>query len=73
MTDRISFYLRPDLRLALRKNKAGSSWWLALDIQNVINRKNDDYIAYEFKKESLRWAYRSQSTLTPILTFQLDF
>ncbi len=72
-SNRISYYLRPDLRLAIRKNKAGSSWWLALDIQNVINRKNEDYILYEFKNDSHRWAYRYQSTLTPILTFQLDF
>ena len=25
---------------AIHKNKTGSSWWLALDIQNVINHKN---------------------------------
>ena len=72
-SDRVSFYLRPDLRLAIRKNKANSAWWLALDIQNVINRKNEDYILYEFKSTVHRWAYRYQSTLTPILTFQLDF
>ncbi|MBK8702045.1 MAG: carboxypeptidase-like regulatory domain-containing protein [Saprospiraceae bacterium] len=73
MSDRISAYLRPDLRIAIRKNKTKSAYWLALDIQNVINRKNEDFIAYEFKKETGRWGSRFQSTLTPILTFQMDF
>ena len=70
--DRVAFYLRPDLRIALRKNLPKSSWWLALDIQNFINRRNEDFIDYEFQAEQNRWGHRLQSGLTPLLTFQMD-
>lgn len=71
--DRTAAYIRPDLRLALRKNKANSAYWLALDIQNMINRRNEDAIDYEYDGDLGRWDHRKQSPLTPLLTFQLDF
>lgn len=72
-SDKVSAYLRPDLRVALRRNRANSAYWLALDIQNVINRKNEDFIDYRFHADPGRWQHRLQSGLTPLLTFQLDF
>lgn len=66
-------YVRPDLRIALRKNKEKTSYWLALDIQNLINRRNEDAIDYEFNRELGVWGHRPQSGLTPLITFQLDF
>ena len=71
--ERIAPYIRPDLRLALRKNKAKSAYWLALDIQNLINRRNEDAIDYEFDVALGRWGSRRQSPLTPLLTFELNF
>ncbi|MCB9081925.1 MAG: carboxypeptidase-like regulatory domain-containing protein [Lewinellaceae bacterium] len=72
-SQRVKGYLRPDLRLALRRNQGQSSYWLALDVQNLINRANEDFLAYEFDVDAGRWGPRRQSTLTPLLTFQIDF
>lgn len=72
-TERTAPYFRPDLRLALRKNKAKNAWWLALDIQNFINRRNEDFIDYTFDRDQMRWQHRRQAPLTPILTFEWNF
>lgn len=66
-------YIRPDVRLALRSNRATYAYWLALDIQNVINRRNDDVIDFEFRPDIGQWGPRLQAPLTPILTFELHF
>ena len=71
--DRVTYYFRPDLRIALRKNMKKSAYWLALDIQNFINRRNVDFLDHEFDSEVGRWVNRKQGPLTPIITFQLDF
>lgn len=73
LSDRVAPYLRPDLRLALRKNNEKTAYWLALDVQNFINRRNEDFINYVFDSETGRWEHRLQSALTPLITFQLDF
>ncbi len=72
-SERVSYYFRPDLRLALRKNLNKSAYWLALDVQNFINRRNEDFIDYEFNAVQRNWEHRLQSPLTPLLTFQIDF
>lgn len=72
-SDNVTPYFRPDIRIALRKNKAKSAYWLALDIQNVINRRNMDSLNYTFDRDLDSWTNRKQSPLTPILSFQLDF
>jgi len=71
--DRTAAYIRPDFRIAIRKNKAKVAYWLALDIQNFINRRNEDAIDYEFFSDLGRWDHRRQSPLTPLLTFELNF
>lgn len=72
-SDRIDPYFRPDVRIALRKNREKFAYWLALDIQNVINRRNQDSINYVFDRDEDTWVNRLQSPLTPILSFQIDF
>lgn len=66
-------YFRPDGQFAYRKDKAGRSWRIALDIQNLISRQNDDGIEYVYDDETLVWDFRKQSGLTPILSFQIDW
>ncbi len=72
-SDKIDPYFRPDVRIALRKNRKNFAYWLALDIQNVINRRNMDSLNYVFDRELDSWTNRRQSPLTPILSFQIDF
>lgn len=72
-TDKIDAYFRPDARIALRKNKKKSAYTLALDIQNVMNRKNVDALSRKYDPDKNDWVYRSQSGLTPLLSFQIDF
>jgi hypothetical protein len=72
-TDKIDAYFRPDLRVSYRKNARKAAWQVALDIQNVANRKNMDALSRRYDPDTNNWVYRSQSGLTPILSFQLDF
>ncbi len=71
--ERVGMYFRPDIRVAFRKNNPRSAYWLALDIQNFINRVNRDAFEYDFNEASLQWENRTQATLTPIITFWIDF
>ncbi len=72
-TDQVSPYFRPDARIALRKNKKNSAYTLALDIQNVMNRRNVDVLRRAYDPDTNSWIYRPQSGLTPLLSFQIDF
>jgi CarboxypepD_reg-like domain len=72
-SERVAAYFRPDLRIAYRKNKVRSAWQIALDIQNVANRRNLDALTREYDPDTNSWVYRQQSGLTPILSFQIDF
>jgi hypothetical protein len=72
-TDQVAPYFRPDARIALRKNKKRAAYTLALDIQNVMNRKNIDALRREYNPDDNTWVYRPQSGLTPLLSFQIDF
>lgn len=72
-SEKIDPYFRPDIRIALRKNREKFAYWLALDIQNVINKQNMDGLTYTFDRELDSWRNRYQSSLTPILSFQIDF
>lgn len=64
-------YFRPDLRIAIRKNGQKAAWWLALDIQNFINRRNDGR-AYQWLTGQTNWIHYQQSPLTPFITFRVD-
>ncbi len=70
--DRVAPYFRPDLRIAYRRNNPRAAWTLALDVQNVANRRNIDPLTRNYDPDLNQWVYREQAGLTPILSFQLD-
>ncbi len=72
-TQKVDPYFRPDLRIAYRKDKENYAWSLSLDIQNAIARRNIDAINRTFDPDLGEWVFRKQSTLTPVLSYQIDF
>ena len=72
-TEQVDDYFRADARLAYRKNGTKTAWWIALDIQNFLNRRNIDALNRTFDPDLNAWVYREQSGLTPVLSFQIDF
>ena len=72
-SEQVSPYFRPDLRIAYRKDNVKSAWTLALDVQNFINRNNEDGIDRTYDPDTRSWVGRNQSGLTPILSFQIDW
>jgi hypothetical protein len=71
--DRVATYFRPDIRIAYRKDNPKNAWTIALDVQNIINRKNEDVLDRTYDPDTGMWISRDQSGLTPILSFQIDF
>ncbi|MFN0015048.1 MAG: TonB-dependent receptor domain-containing protein, partial [Saprospiraceae bacterium] len=71
-SEQVGAYFRPDMRIAFRKNNLKTAWTLALDIQNVIGRKNIDPLSRDYDPDLNAWIYREQSGLTPVLSFQID-
>lgn len=71
--ERVEAYFRPDLRIAFRKNNPRTAWWIALDIQNVAARRNIDPLNRTYDPDANAWVYRQQSSLTPVLSFQIDW
>lgn len=72
-TERVSPFFRPDLRIAYRKDNDNNAWMLSLDIQNFINRENEDGLDRTYDPEAKSWTGRVQSGLTPLLSFQIDW
>ena len=72
-SERVPDYFRADIRLAYRKDNPGSAWSIALDVQNVTNRRNIDVLNREYDPDLEQWVYREQSSLVPVLSFQVDF
>ncbi|MGB1247324.1 MAG: TonB-dependent receptor [Chitinophagales bacterium] len=64
-------YIRPDFRIAYRKNKKKYSWILSLDLANFINRKN--VLRQFYNRDTQQLEYNYQYGLLPILAFQVDF
>jgi hypothetical protein len=64
-------YYRADLRVSLKRNKKHSTHTLAIDIQNVTNRKNvfDNY--FDVMTGKVTTAY--QAPLIPILSYKVEF
>lgn len=72
-TEQVPAYFRPDIRLAYRRDKTNAAWTLALDVQNVIARANIDGLNRDFDPDLGQWVYREQSSLVPVLSYQIDF
>jgi hypothetical protein len=72
-SQQVGTYFRPELRLAYRKDNVNNAWYLALDVQNFISRKNDDSLDYDFDPDLQRWVFGFQGSLVPVLSFQIDF
>lgn len=71
-SEKVARYFRSDLRVAYRKNNPKNAWSLALDIQNVTNRRNIDPLNRTYDPDLNQWVFREQSGLTPVLSFQID-
>lgn len=64
-------YFRTDLRISLKRNKPKSTHTLALDIQNVTNRKNIYGKYFEPLSGEVTTAY--QTPLIPVLSYKIEF
>lgn len=64
-------YFRTDLRASLKWNRPKSTSTLALDIQNVTNRKNIFGSYFEPMKGEIVTAY--QSPLIPVISYRIEF
>ena len=72
-TEQIDPYFRADARLALRKDKEGRAWQLAIDIQNVLGLKNTDGLSRRYDPSLNQWVLKNQSGIVPVLSYQIDF
>jgi hypothetical protein len=70
-TNRVPDYFRTDFRVSLKRNKTKSTHTLALDIQNVTNRKNvyDSY--FEPLSGKVITAYLTP--MIPLLSYKIEF
>lgn len=68
-SERIADYWRTDLRLAWRKGRVS----LSLDVQNVLNRKNERAFGWKYDTASMGWKRSMQAGITPVLGCQVDF
>lgn len=66
-------FFRPDIRIAYRRDNPNNAWYIALDVQNVIGRTNEDPLEYSYDPELEDWIFQSQSSIVPVLSFQIDF
>ncbi|MBX2967253.1 MAG: TonB-dependent receptor [Cyclobacteriaceae bacterium] len=64
-------YFRTDVRLSLKRNKPKSTHTLALDIQNVSNRKNIYGNFFEPLTGKITTVY--QTPLIPVLSYKIEF
>ncbi|MBX2964052.1 MAG: TonB-dependent receptor [Cyclobacteriaceae bacterium] len=64
-------YFRTDIRVSLKRNKPKSTHTLALDIQNVTNRKNVYGSYFEPLTGQITTAY--QTPLIPVLSYRIEF
>lgn len=64
-------YFRPDLRIYLKRSRAGYSTTLALDLQNVSGTKNEAFSYFDaFQQKIIR---QKQLGLIPVLSYRWEF
>ncbi len=64
-------YFRTDIRVSLKRNRPNSTQTLALDIQNISNRKNIYGRFYNSETGTIKTYY--QTSLIPILSYKIEF
>ena len=64
-------YFRADIRISMKRNRKASTQTLALDIQNVTNRKNIYGRFYDSESGKIKTYY--QTSLIPILSYKIEF
>lgn len=64
-------YYRLDIRISVKRNYKKVTGTLALDIQNVLNRKNIAGQYFDLNTGSIKYWY--QAPLIPILSYRLEF
>jgi hypothetical protein len=69
--DQVAYYLRSDVRISYRKNRAKTSSIISIDIQNVTNRENI-YGRY-YSSGSDQIIEETQLGLIPVLNYRLEF
>lgn len=65
-------YMRIDVRVACRWNGQKVAHILALDVQNLTNRVNYSTLIYQAGAQS-PFVLRKQATLTPVISYIIDF
>jgi hypothetical protein len=69
--EKLPDYFRTDIRFSLKRNRAKFTSTLALDIQNVTNRKNVYGSYFDPQTNKVKTAY--QLPLLPILSYRIEF
>jgi hypothetical protein len=64
-------YFRTDIRVSVKRNRPNSTQTLALDIQNVTNRKNIYGKYFNEETKSIKTYY--QTPLIPVLSYKIEF
>ena len=64
-------YFRTDIRISLKRNRPNATHTIALDVQNVTNRKNIYGKYYNEESNSIKTSY--QTSLIPILSYKIEF
>lgn len=64
-------YFRTDIRLSLKRNYKKATGTIAIDIQNISNRKNVGGQYYDLTSKQVKYYY--QAGLIPILSYKIEF
>ena len=70
-TEQNPAYFRTDIRVSMKRNRLKATHTLALDIQNVSNRKNIYGKFYDANSGTIKTYY--QLSLLPILSYKIEF
>jgi hypothetical protein len=70
-TEELKTYWRSDIRIAFRKDLEMMAWSLSLDVQNIFNVNNAKAEIWNFATEN--YEFKSQTSIIPVLNYQIDF
>ncbi len=69
--NQLADYYKLDLRLLVRRERPRYTRTLALDLQNVTNRRNEAFRTYDFLRDEV--VVQRQLGIIPVLTYRVDF